>query len=218
MDHRFLIAFTALLPLTASAVVQLDSVNWTGTVSSRSSSISGSWIYGNVGISTFSGANAGAVFSYNIADSGLTTGYQFSVNEFVALGVRSNWTTTQTITFAQQVVNPFVFVNYVDWDTSFNFGSNNFTLLGSHNVTRNGQSIVVSSGVLDADTDGFLVRFNGTFGPSVALAFNTTSTRSSTQSFGLQVAVPEPSTYGLALGGLALAVAVAARRRGKVSK
>jgi hypothetical protein len=158
--------------------------------------------------------SAGDVFSipYNYA---WNSGYAFSVGESVGLGAGISSNAVQTFTFSQNISNPYLIFNWIDVGTSFNFGSNSFTLLGSSNATSSGNLITVGagSGNLDLESDGFLIRLNGAFGPSNPLTFTFQNTTSFVQTVGATVAtVPEPSALSLLAIGLS-GMALVRRRR-----
>jgi hypothetical protein len=198
------LAFVALGSF-AQAQTSLISADWTA---SGANPTSGTLVnLGSVSVTTSRVGNAGGVFSipYNYA---WNSGYAFSVGESVGLGAGISSNAVQTFTFSQNISNPYLIFNWIDVGTSFNFGSNSFTFLGSANATSSGNLITVGAGSGNLESDGFLIRLNGAFGPSNPLTFTFQNTTSFVQTVGATVAtVPEPSALSLlavGLGGLAL--------------
>ena len=199
-----LMAFGSL----AQAQTSLISVDWTASGLVPQATTSGTLAgLGNVSVTTSGVSNAGGVFpiSYNYA---WNSGYTFSVGESVGLGAGISSNAVQTVAFSQNVSNPYLIVNWIDVGTSFHFGSNSFTLIGSANATSSGNLITVGGGSGNLDSDGFLIRFNGAFGPSNPLTFTFQNPTSFSQTVGATVGIiPEPSGFSLLpLGLVGLAV------------
>jgi hypothetical protein len=203
------LAFVALGSF-AQAQTSLISVDWTDSGANPTSGTLAS--LGNVYVNTSRVGNAGGVFSipYNYA---WNSGYVFSVGESVGLGAGISSNAVQTFTFSQNISNPHLIFNWIDVGTSFNFGSNSFTLLGSANATSSGNLITVGEGSGNLESDGFLIRINGAFGPSNPLTFTFQNTTSAVQTVGATLAtVPEPSAFSLLAVGLS-GLAILRRKR-----
>jgi hypothetical protein len=204
-------AFVALVSF-AQAQTSLISVNWTASGSAPQANTSGTLAgLGTVSVNTSRVNNAGSVFAGS--NYSWSSGYTFSVNEFVGLGVGGSSNDVQTFTFSQNISNPYLIFNWIDAGSSFDFGSNSYTLLGSANATSSGNLITAGAGAGTTESDGFLIRLNGTFGPTSALTFTFRNT-AGPQTIGATVAaVPEPSSLSLLAVGLG-ALAMMRRRRG----
>ena len=211
----------ALAAAHAQAVgTTVTSVDWQQQGSTiPTTALGGSWAFGTVSGTT--GAmqvdNAGAVFTQNWGGFAFSSGYDTSSDSSVAIGTAANSTATQTFAFSSQVSQLHLFFNYIDRNMVVDFGTLNWALLGATNAARSGSTVVVASAAGDngVATQGFLVSVNGTFGPGSNLTFDIIngSNWQSTVGFTVGTPVPEPSTYGLILGGLALAGAALRRRR-----
>jgi hypothetical protein len=202
----------SLVLATASIAnaANLISVDWTASgtapISTSSGTLNG---FGNISLTTSANANAGAVFpiSYNYSWQG---GNNLSVGEGVALGVGASTSATQVITFTQTISNPYLLINWTDSGTSFDFGSNTFSMVGSSNATNSGNLITIGAGAANLAADGFMIRFNDTFGPTKSLSFVYNSNLTQAESVAMTLAVlPEPSVLSL----LAVGLGVVLRRR-----
>ena len=133
--------------------------------------------------------------------------------------------TPQTITFSAPVVEPTLLINYLGGQATyaadvFNFGSNTFSLLSANNAVAAGNTVSATTATTDLASDGFGIKFDGTFGPSNPLTFIYSSNgaggnglQSVQFTVGIPLVTPEPSGLGLlALGACGLA-ALARRRR-----
>ena len=194
-------------PNTSFGVIVLESVQWNPPVGTPPvSSGSGTWLGGEtVNLSTTAANNAGTVFNWNWSTMPFAAGYSLTAtnNTGVAIGVGANSTATQTVTFSSSINAPYLFFNFIDPNTSFNFGSYNWTFLAGNKASRSGNS-VISTGLNEPDA-GFLVLINESFGPGTPLSFGyTLSGASPSSSAGFTVAtpvstpVPEPGTWAAA--------------------
>jgi hypothetical protein len=205
----------------------LDTVNW-----APDSTVDGTGtgtLAGSISVtySTGIGFNAGVTFTEHWASylgtAGATSGAV--TNELGGvLGGGPNGT-PQQITFSSSVTQPILLVNFLGGPSGvfahdvFNFGSNSFTLLSSHNATASGN--MVSGTSLDTDTadDGFGIQFTGTFGPLNPLQFTYTSDGlggNGLQSVAFTIGasqVPEPAALTLLAIGIACVAGYGWRRR-----
>lgn len=216
---RFPVIVGFLLPLVGQGAGALESVNWNAV--GNSSSFGGSWSYGTVTGSSAAIPGSGSSFSVNWSGMPYGAGYTTSISEAVGLGAPDLGAATQTFAFGSTVSGLTLWFAWVDNGTSFDFGSYDWTLLGSNSASRSGSSVVIS-GSQDRQQDGFVVQINEIFGTGRNLAFtfnnpvNNPSDIGHTVGFTMAAAaspVPEPSTYGIILGGAVLALAVVRRRR-----
>jgi hypothetical protein len=135
--------------------------------------------------------------------------------------------TTQTVTFSAPIAHPILLVDYLgdngggSGSDVFDFGSNSFTLLSSHNAVA-AANVVSGTTPHDTANDGFGIQFAGTFGPGSPLQFTYKSDGLGpdglqTVSFTIGIppaSVPEPSTLALlGIGGLGLLGGQQWRRR-----
>ena len=221
------LAFVGLgFPSTSFGVIVLESVQWNSPVGTPPvSSGSGTWLGGEtVNLSTVAANNAGAVFNWDWSTMPFAAGYSLTAtnNTGIAIGVAANSTATQTVTFSSAISAPYLFFNFIDPNTSFNFGSYNWTFIAGNKASRSGSS-VISTGLNEPDA-GFLVLINESFGPGTPLTFDyTLSGLAPSSSSGFTVAtpvssaVPEPGTWAAAAllaGGAAF---IRWRKRAKVS-
>jgi hypothetical protein len=194
----------------SSGQTLLTSVQWNPPAANPVVSGSGTWFTGNtVNLITSAVINAGAVFNWDWSAAPFRSGFSLSTtnNSGIAIGVGAGTTATQTLTFSSVINSPYLWFNFIDPSTSFNFGAYNWTFLSGNKASRSGSS-VISTG-LNASDDGFLIRINQDFGPGTSLNFNYVSTGvASTSGFTIST-VPEPSAFSL----LAIGLGVVLRRR-----
>ena len=192
----------------AKAQTSLISAQWTPPGSVPTTSGNGTLLSGStVGLTTAAIGNAGAIFNWDWSAAPFASGFSLSTtnNSGIAIGVGAGTTATQTLTFSSVINSPYLWFNFIDPSTSFNFGAYNWTFLSGNKASRSGSS-VISTGS-NASDDGFLIRINQDFGPGTSLNFNYASTGVvSTSGFTIST-VPEPSALSLlavGLGGLAM--------------
>jgi hypothetical protein len=222
-----------LAAANASMAVTLDTVNWAAdtTVDGTGTGVLGG--SNTVSYTTAVGFNAGTESINNLWATNLgtaaATGGSVSFQTGGILGGAAATTgpgTTQTITFSSTVVKPILLVDFLGGpgtttgvfaNDSFNFGTNGFTLLSSHNATASGNIVSSTTAVTDSADDGFGIQFAGTFGPGAPLQFIYTSDGRGanglqTVAFTVGVAVPEPASIGILLSGI-IGIALLRRRR-----
>lgn len=187
--------------------IVLESVEWTPPIATPPvASGSGTWLGGEtVNLSTSAANNAGAVFSWNWNTMPFATGYTVTgtTNTGIAVGAAGSATSPQSVSFSSTVNSPYLYFNFIDPNTSFNFSPFTWTFIAGSQASRSGSS-VISTGT-NGPTDGFLIQVNETFGPGTPLAFNYVngSVGTSSAGFTVGVPVPEPATCAMALAGLA---------------
>jgi autotransporter-associated beta strand protein len=179
-SHRIFAAMCAALLLLASnsraqAEIRLWSVDWTQQGAWPTTSLGGTLNFGS-GSSTISGTtsannNAGWVFTENFGNYAFAQGYSTSVNKAVAIATAPNTNSTQTFTFSSPVSSPYLFFNYTDKNTAFDFGSTNWSLVGATYATQSNNMVVISDTANNGGGSGFLVQINGNFGPGTNLVF-----------------------------------------------
>lgn len=213
--------YTLSILLAGSALMatptQLESVVWTQNNPIPTSTVGGTWSYGTVAVVTgiTTQDNVGDVFNQDWSSLSFASGFTLNSNSTTVLGAAPNDVATQTITFGSAVTNPYLFFNYTDANTDIYLFGLYWTLISSNNVTVNGNSVYPS--ITGDQNSGFIVQVLGSFGPTQNLTFSyiNFSSVTSTVGFTIGTPIPEPSTYGLILGGLALAGAAIRRRRNK---
>ena len=206
-------------PNNSLGEIILESVQWNPPVGTPPvSSGSGTWLGGEtVNLSTTAANNAGAVFNWDWSTMPFAAGYSLTAtnNTGIAIGVGANSTATQTVTFSSSINSPYLFFNFIDPNTSFDFGSYDWTFIAGNEATRSGSS-VISTGLNEPDA-GFLVLINESFDPGTPLRFDYTlsgASPSSSAGFTVATPVPEPSTYALlALSATGLGGYILRRRR-----
>lgn len=116
-------------------------------------------------------------------------------------------------------MKPVLLVNFLSLRDVFNFGTNSFTVLSSHNATTVGNIISATTSVTDSADDGFGIQFAGTFGPGTPLQFTYSSGGGpdglATVAFTLGTPVPEPPSDSLAAMGTLITIGVFAARLGR---
>jgi len=190
----------------ARAGVVLTSVDWTQMAPEPTASIGGTWSFGSVIGTTGAFANAGKVFPATWGNLPFSAGYSTTINEGISLGVNANATQKQTFSFSGPISSVFLFFNYTDANTSFNFGTYNWYLVGANNAHRSGNTVVIDS-TSNSENDGFLINIVETFDSNRNLEFdfvnNTGAVQSVAFNLGQGPAVPEPSSFAIALAGVA---------------
>jgi hypothetical protein len=211
------------LLLTGSALVasptQFESVVWTQNNPIPTSTVGGTWSLGSVTVvtGTTTQGNTGDVFNQDWSSLSFASGFTLNSDSTTMLGVADNTVATQTITFGSAVTNPYLFFNYTDANTCIYLFGLYWNLISSNNVTvTNGDSVYPSITSGDQNS-GFIAQILGSYGPNQNLifAYINSSSVPSTVGFTIGTPIPEPSTYGLILGGLALAGAAVRRRMKK---
>ena len=196
----------------AKAQTSLISAQWTPPGSVPTTSGSGTLLIGNtIGLTTAAIGNAGAVFNWDWSALPFANGLTLNntTNSGIAIAVGGNSTATQTLTFSSAISSPYLWFNYIDQNTSFSFGSYDWTLLSANGAARSGNSVNVTASASNLADSGFLVRINQDFGPSSSLTFNYISTSLASTSGFTVATVPEPSAFSL----LAVGLGVVLRRR-----
>ncbi len=112
------------------------------------------------------------MFAPNFSSYAFAQGYTTSVNKAVAIGSINNSSTAQTFTFSQPVSSLYLFFNYTDEYTAFDFGGYNWSLLGATHATRSNSMVVIGGGAGNLASSGFLINIDGSFGPGTNLVFN----------------------------------------------
>jgi hypothetical protein len=188
---------------TASASL-VKTLDWTQQGSTiPTSSLSGVWSYGTVTGTTASALNAGAVFPAVWGSLPFSAGYTTSTSEGVALGAVKLTIAPQTFSFSGPVSSLYLFFNYIDNNTAFDFGSYDWTLVGANHASRVGSRVDVN-GSSDTINDGFIININESFAPGSNLSFNFINNNNINHSVAFNLGqgeapstVPEPSTYVL---------------------
>jgi hypothetical protein len=209
----------------------LNTVNW-----APDNSVDGTGTGVLVGTNTVTyttaiGFNAGETFPNRMWATSLgtagATGGGVTFDSGGALG-GSKSGTTEKITFSSAIANPVLLVDFLGGNghtsekDTFDFGSNSFALLSSHNAVAVG-NVVSSTMAHDTIDDGFGIQFAGAFGPGNPLQFTYTSDGrgpDGLQTVGFTIgvaptaAVPEPCSLVLCgIGGLSLLAARWRRRQ-----
>lgn len=111
------------------------------------------------------------MFTENFGNYAFAQGYSTSVNKVVAIATAPNTNSTQTFTFSSPVSSPYLFFNYTDTNTAFDFGNTNWSLVGATYATQSNNMVVISDTANNGGGSGFLVQINGNFGPGTNLVF-----------------------------------------------
>lgn len=152
--------------------VALDSVTWTQQGATPGTQLGGTWSAGSVSGTTAAMVNSGGVFEQYWGGLPFAYGYELSTDSSTVLGSVYNTFQTQTILFSSVVSSPYLFFNYTDKYTGFDFGSYSWELIGATYASRSGSSVVMNSSANNDDVSGFMVRINETFGPGTPLVFD----------------------------------------------
>lgn len=199
------ILLSALLSLVVSQARAelLISVDWTQQGVSPTTQIGGTWSFGSVTGTTGAFGNSGTVFAANWGGLPFSAGYSTTVNEGISLG-GNNANTPQTINFSGPVSSLYLFFNYTDPNSVFDFGTYNWTLVGASKAQRVGTTVVVASDAGNSDQDGFLVNINESFGVGAPLSFSYFEPAAAGDSVAFNLGqgaphvVPEPGTWAAA--------------------
>ncbi len=224
-----LLAWIAGCVASQAAAGTLDTVNW-----APDSTVDGTGtgtLAGTIAVTytTGVGFDAGETFPQNWAnpatDQGTAgaTGGAVTYQSGGSLGGGDR--TLQTITFSAPVVEPTLLVNYLGGQATyaadvFNFGPNTFSLLSANNAVVASNTVSATTATTDLASDGFGLKFDGTFGPGNPLTFIYSSNGAGgnglqTVQFtvGIPLVTPEPSGLGLLVLGACGLAALARRRR-----
>lgn len=199
-SRQLLIALSLILASTrATQAVDLLNATWVSSGSVTTSG-SGSLAGSTISITTAAVANGGVTNGQNwsaigfISTAGLTN---ITPAGGIDIAFNGNATTAQGLTFSGSgVTNPYLLFNFTEAGDTVDFGSNSFTLVASSNAQAVGNTIT-NTGATNTGNDGFVVRFNGTY---TNLSYNVIRTgNADSLAMSVAVAVPEPSSYALAV-------------------
>jgi hypothetical protein len=127
------------------------------------------------------------------------------------LGINASTTENLSLTFSQQVTNPYLFFTYLDTGTSFTF-TQPFTLAQANNATASG-STVTASGAANSQNDGFVVQMLGTYSTINFAYVNTTGAVQSVAFTAGANKVEAPGPLPLLGAGVAMGFSRRLRRR-----
>lgn len=210
---KILAAALLAVPTPAWAIgIDVTSATWTPSSTTKST---GSGTIGGTTITIGTAAvnNGGQTFGQNwaampfVINAGINS---VSSTSTIILGFAGNATTPELVQFGSSLVDPYLFVNWTDPNTSFVFPVVPTTFSGSL-ATISG-NVVTSTGT-NGPNDGFMVGFTGTFN---SLSFNVMrSGPSDTVGFTVgkvtSTPIPEPSTWCLGVAGIVLLGIIAKR-------
>ncbi|WP_135076661.1 autotransporter outer membrane beta-barrel domain-containing protein [Terasakiella sp. SH-1] len=179
------------------------SVNWTTSTSSFTNanpSANGETRTGTLGATTvtltedYNAINSGQTFAATWADVLPADLAPVSNNIGMSVAYTSTQTATVTITFSASVSNPYVMLNWVDENTTYDFSPNGTgvtSLVGSAGAGATyslANDKVSVSGSADTANHGFGVRLTGSF---TSLTVKITRTSGGDQTAGISVATSE---------------------------
>jgi hypothetical protein len=223
-----------LVAASASMAVTLDTVNW--AADTKVDGMGTGMLGGSNTVSYFTtvGFNAGEesinnLWATNLGTAAATGGSVSFQTGGILGGPVSAAPATQVITFSSTVVKPILLVDFLGGpgatggvfaNDSFDFGTNGFTVLSSHNATALGNIVSSTTAVTDSADDGFGIQFVGTFGSKTPLQFRYTSDglgsdALQTVAFTVGVPVPEPTSASVLLSGI---IGVALLRRHRITR